>query len=132
MTNTNEDLAVRIEQMIAEHIAATRKAAQIAMDRAFATVSAQARQPTIAARAVRMRAPGKRRASAELEALGERFLGAVSRKPGETMTVLAADVGASARELNRAVSRLKQAGRVRAIGVRSQTRYFPVAANGAS
>ena len=132
MTSTNEDLAKRIEQMIVEHIATTRKAAQIAIERAFASAGAQAKQPTITARVVRTRAPSKRRASADLEALGERFLDAVSRKPGETMTVLAADVSASARELHRTVSRLKQAGRVRAVGERSQTRYFPLAANGAS
>jgi hypothetical protein len=132
MTNTNEDLARRIEEMVAEHIASTRKAAQIAVERAFASAGTQARPPTSAARAVRTRASGKRRASTELEKLSEQFMGAVTRKPGETMTVLAADVGASARELHRAVSRLKQAGRVRTIGERSQTRYFPLAANGTS
>jgi hypothetical protein len=130
MTSTNEDLTKRIEQMIAEHIAATRKAAQIAVERAFMSAGGQSTRPTIA-RSVRTRAPGKRRASTELEALGERFLGAVNRKPGETMTVLAADVGASARELHRAISRLKQAGRVRTVGERSQMRYFPLVANGA-
>jgi DNA-binding Lrp family transcriptional regulator len=62
-----------------------------------------------------------------LEALGERFYRAVRKKPGETMTVLATEVGASARELHRAVTRLKQDGRVRAVGQRAQTRYFPLA-----
>jgi hypothetical protein len=129
MTNTNEDLSKKIEQLIAEHISATRKAAQEAMERAFASsraVSAPAAQP------VRVRQSGKRRAAADLAALGERFYGALSRKPGETMTVLAAEVGASAMELQRAVARLKQAGRVRAVGQRSQTRYFPLANSSAA
>jgi hypothetical protein len=67
-----------------------------------------------------------------LAALGDRFLRAVSSKPGETMTVLAAEVESSPRELHRAVAHLRQAGRVRAIGQRSQTRYFPLSPSGAS
>jgi predicted Zn-dependent protease len=132
MTNTNDDLGARIEQMIAEHIAVTRKAAQAAMERAFAKAGAGAEPPAVGARVVRTRAPGKRRGGAELAALGERFLRAVSSKPGETMTVLAAEVESSPRELHRAVAHLRQAGRVRAIGQRSQTRYFPLSPSGAS
>jgi hypothetical protein len=64
--------------------------------------------------------------------LGERFLRALSSKPGETMAVLAADVDVSPRELHRAVAHLKRAGRVRAIGQRSQTRYFPLSPSGAA
>src|ERR1019366_3122193 len=47
--------------------------------------------------------------------------------PGETMTVIAPTVGATARELNRPMLRLKQAGRVRSVGMRHATRYFPMA-----
>lgn len=129
MTNTNEELVHRIEQMIAEHIAATRKAAQAAVERAFASARVL---PPAPARAARTRAPGKRRGGKELAALGERFVLALSSKPGETMAVLATEVGASPRELHRAVAHLKQAGRVRAVGERSQTRYFPLMANGAA
>lgn len=129
MTNTNEDLGKKIEQLIAEHITATRKVAQEAMERAFASSRAV---PTPAAQPVRVRQSGKRRAGADLAALGERFYGALSSKPGETMAVLAAEVGASARELQRAVARLKLAGRVRAVGQRSQTRYFPLASSSAA
>jgi hypothetical protein len=129
MTNTNEDLGKKIEQLIAGHIASTRKAAQEAMERAFASSRAV---PAPAAQPVRVRQSGKRRAAADLAALGERFYGALCSKPGETMTVLAAEVGASAVELQRAVARLKQAGRVRAVGQRSQTRYFPLANSSAA
>lgn len=127
MTNTNEELARRIEQMVAEHIEATRKTAEEAVRRAFA--AAKTVVPEVAPRATRTRESGKRRASGELAALGERFYAALSKKPGETMTVLAAEVGASARELHRAVAQLKQAGRVRAVGQRSKTRYFPLASD---
>lgn len=42
------------------------------------------------------------------------------------MSVLAAELGVNARELNRPVGKLKLAGRVRSVGQRQQTRYFPV------
>lgn len=131
MTNTNEDLGRQIEKLIAEHIAATRKVAEEAVERALA---ASGVVPKPAPRPTRARAEvsGKRRGAEELAALGERFYGALCSKPGETMTVLAADVGATARELHRAVAALKLAGRVRAVGQRAHTRYFPLANSSAA
>jgi hypothetical protein len=131
MTNTNEDLGKQIERLVAEHIATTRKVAQQAVERALA---ASGVAPTVAARPARVRvdASGKRRGAAELAALGERFYRALCNKPGETMGVLAADVGATPRELHRAVAGLKQAGRVRAVGQRAHTRYFPLANSSAA
>jgi hypothetical protein len=125
MTTTNDDLVQRIEQLIEEHIAASRRCAEEAVARAFATTHATPRNG-----AKHSRRPGKKRASADIAALGERFYEAVCAKPGETMTVLAAEVGSSARELNRSMLLLKRAGRVRTVGSRHLTRYFPM--NGAS
>jgi acyl-CoA reductase-like NAD-dependent aldehyde dehydrogenase len=126
MTNTTAELETRIEQMVAEHVAAVRKAAQAAVERAFAGASAA---PSVApSRPHAARAAGKRRTGPELLALGERFFEALSRKPGETMAVLSAEVGASPVELQRAVARLREANRVRTIGERSQMRYFPLSA----
>jgi len=126
-TNTNPDLGQRIEQLVREHIAASRRTAQEAVERAFASAEAVPAR----ARLGRASQGQKRRASAELVVLGERFYKAVCAKPGEMMTVLAAEVGASARDLHRSVALLKRAGRVRAVGSRSLTRYFPMA-NGAA
>jgi len=42
------------------------------------------------------------------------------------MTVLAAAVGATARELHRPVTLLKRSGRIRSVGNRSGARYFPL------
>jgi hypothetical protein len=125
-TNSAEDLGQRIEQMIKEHIAASRDCAQQAIGRAFAN-AARASTPTVAPRRVRS-APGKKRPPADIAALGERFYEAVCAKPGETMTILAVDVGVSASELHRSVTLLRRAGRVRAVGSRNHTRYFPMAA----
>lgn len=60
-------------------------------------------------------------------ALAERFYAVVCRMPGEPMATLAPQVGASPRALQVAVGRLKRAGRVRAVGQRQGTRYFPMA-----
>jgi hypothetical protein len=68
---------------------------------------------------------------AELAALGERFLRAVSLKPGETMNVLAAEVEPLRPSCTVPWRTSKRAGRVRAIGQRSETPYFPLSPNGA-
>jgi hypothetical protein len=105
--------------------------AQEAVERALA---ASGVAPTVSASPARVRTGGngKRRGVAELTALGERFYRALCSKPGETMAVLAADVGATPRELHRAVAGLKQTGRVRAVGQRASTRYFPLANSSAA
>ena len=44
------------------------------------------------------------------------------------MVVLAAEVGATVRDLERPAKRLKKAGRIRTVGERNMTRYFPLPA----
>lgn len=123
MTNTNVDLGERVERLVQEHIAASRKAAQEAIERAFASASKRAVRavPKAQTRA------GTKRRSADIAALGERLYRAVCAKPGETMAVLAPMAGASSRELHRPMTLLRRAGRVRAVGTRHTTRYFPMA-----
>jgi hypothetical protein len=127
MSNTNsaKDLGQRIEQLIQEHVAASRAFAQEAVARGFAMAS-RPQPPSGPVRQPRS-SPGKKRPSADIAALGERFYKAVCAKPGETMTVLAPGVGASARELQRSVTLLRRANRVRSVGSRHLTRYFPMA-----
>ena len=122
---SNQELGERIEQLVQEHIAASRRAAQEALERAFLSAAS----PPTRARARRQvkSASDKRRTPEEIATVGERFYQAVCAKPGETMAVLAADVGASAAELNRPMTLLNRAGRVRSAGSRSRTRYFPMA-----
>jgi len=127
-TNSNAELGHRIEQLIQEHIAASRRCAQEAVARAFAS---GATSPPVDSMRRPRSSPGQRprRVAKDIAALGERFYGAVCAKPGETMRVLAADVGTSARDLHRAVTALRKAGRVRAVGNRRFTRYFPMSAS---
>jgi len=120
---SNHDLAERIEQLVREHIAASRKVAKEAIDRTFAEASGEStRQPPRTKRTQQ-----RRRAPDEVLALSEQLYAAVCEMPGETMTVLARQVGVTSRELTVPGARLKQAGRVRVVGQRSRMRYFPMA-----
>jgi hypothetical protein len=123
-TTSFQNLSRQIEQVIQEHIAASYKAAAAAVEEAFASApSARGAAP----RVLRAEQSAQRRGRTEIAALGERFRQVVCARPGETMTVLSAEVGASARELSRPVSQLKRAGQIRSVGERHLTRYFPLA-----
>jgi hypothetical protein len=123
MTTTIDQLSKRIEQVIQEHLAASQQAATEAIARTFGLAAAGARSERVAPRP----AGRRRRPRSEIAGLGEQFYRAVCAKPGETMAVLAADIGSSPRELNRPVTQLKSMGQVRSVGQRHLTRYFPMA-----
>jgi hypothetical protein len=130
---TNHDLAEQIEQLVRNHIETTRKAATAAVERAFsATPPASDRAVAHAARRKPRAKAAPRRAVEEVLALAERFYAVLCRNPGETMATLAPQVGASARALRVAVARLERAGRVRSVGQRRFTRYFPMTSTGVS
>jgi len=127
MSNTSiEHLQNQIEQLVREYIAACREAAGKAVDRAFA--APVQRRSAGAPKASVRKTPGRRRDPDEMAALSERLYDAVCANPGALMMVLAAQVGATPRQLNRPAFILKRAGRVRSVGHRQQTRYFPMAA----
>jgi len=128
MTNTTpQALGEHIERLVQEYISAGRVAAQTAMERAFATsaeAKAKKQRPQVAQRA------SGRRPSGELVSLGERLYAAMCKTPGATMMVLGPAVGGSARELHRPMELLKRAGRVRSVGTRQATRYYPMTGEG--
>lgn len=130
-TINHGDLAEGIEHLVREYISTIRIAAQRAVERAVAAGVSGAGAPS--AKKVRQSpaAPssrqGARRPSNEIGALSERFYEALCRSPGEKMSVLAPQVGSTARELNRPVLVLKRAGRIRSVGMKHATRYFPMA-----
>lgn len=123
-TTSHRDLEQRIEELVREHVAAVHRSAREAIDRAFAGAAGAARKPAqkVAATAA---TGGRRRARAELSAVAERLYRAVRARPGEGIVALAGDLGVPARELQRPMALLKQAGRVRSVGLRHLTRYYP-------
>ncbi len=129
MTNTTtpQALGERIERLVQEYMSATRVAVQAAMDRVFASsggAKVQKRRQDEPPRTSHRRPP------AEMAALADRLYAAVRQRPGETMTVLAPVVGGSARDLQRPMTLLRRAGRVRSVGKRHATRYFPMVGTG--
>jgi hypothetical protein len=117
-------LEQRIEQLIREHIATVHRSTLEAVERALAGAASPAQKPArmVASTAA---AGGRRRARAELSALGERLYRTVCARPGEGIVALAGDLGVSARELQRPMAQLREAGRVRSVGQRHLTRYYP-------
>ena len=68
-----------------------------------------------------------RRQSEQVAALAEELYAAICRCPGETMATLRGQVSQSAKALALPTAKLLQAGRIKKIGERQFTRYFPVA-----
>lgn len=125
-TTSNEVLARRIEQLVLEHIEASRQAAHEALERAFAS-STRASQPAPRQASSRKRSDRRHRSRKEVAALGEQLYAAICAHPGESMARFAELLGSTPIALDRPMRRLKQAGRVRSIGARSRMRYFPMA-----
>ena len=140
-TASIEELNKGIERLVQEQIDAIRQAAGEAVEQAFASAgrgtTAERTRPgrTPGARAAKVSkgtARPKRRTPEEIAGLSERLYAAVCATPGETITALRAQVDGSARELSLPMSALKRAGRVRTVGRKHRTRYFPMAGASAS
>ena len=110
-----ETLDAKIEQLVREHLLVQQVAAKAALERGFALTTARA--------ATRRRRTYVRRAPTKVAQLAEQLFEAC---PGETMTVLAAQVGEQPRALQRPMTHLTDAGRVRSASERNFTRYFPM------
>jgi hypothetical protein len=130
MTTTTESLEQKIEsaveRLVREHLAVLEAAASAAVRAGFHR-AARPTSPTQRGGTSTSRRPMSRRRPREMMAeLQERLYEAVCAHPGETMTVLARAVGSTARELNRPATLLRRSGRVRSVGQRHATRYFPM------
>lgn len=118
-----------IERVVREHLVASERAAAVAVERAF-LVSAS--PPTSRRSGATSKTTTVRRTSTEIAMLGERLYETVCAHPGVTMKALIAQLGGSARELHRPMTLLKRQGRIRSVGQRNQTRYFPMVSGNAS
>lgn len=73
-----------------------------------------------------------RRTTAELAGVCDALCDVVRAHPGAPMTTLAEKMGADVRALQRPMATLKATGRVRSVGQRHMTRYYPAAVRGAA
>jgi hypothetical protein len=67
-----------------------------------------------------------RRRPEEVAALTDALYAAICAQPGASMTTIGQAIGRRTDELSLCAHRLLCAGRVRKVGQRNQTRYFPV------
>ena len=121
-------LEIAIERLVNEHVAALHAAATTAVERAFSNARSSSRRAAPTTR----RAPGNRRPPNEVAALAERLYAAVCAHPGSGMPKLASLLGTSARALNRPAIQLRRTGRLRSVGQRQATKYFPLTGKAAS
>lgn len=116
---TADELAKQIEDLIRGHLDEVERTAAEAVARSFASRRSTKPKPKSP------RTKYRRRDREQLAAVAERLLAEVSATPGETMAVLAERIGTTVRELNCPMNNLHRAGRLRKVGARNHTRYFP-------
>jgi hypothetical protein len=138
-TIESSDLNSQFESLLREQKAACRAAALAALDRVFPAdicTSAGASRPGKKGKKGKRKSSGRRnrtvgdstvprRSHAEMVELGERLFKAICAKPGQPKTVLAGELDLSTGELDRPMNYLRSSGKVRAVGQRHLTRYFP-------
>lgn len=121
------ELVGTIETLIGSYMDGVREAAQQAVDRALTRTAGGGR--TSRSRSKKASAPSATRASrrtaAELDEICDGLCETVRTRPGATMAELAEQMGAQALRLQRPMARLKSTGRVRRVGQRHLTRYYP-------
>jgi len=122
-------LEASVEALIRQQVAAYEAQLRETLGRRLASVggaSSRRKAARSTASPKRCTAPAARRPPKELEALAERFFSAVEAAPGETMVTLAAGLGLGAQEFERPVLRLEREGRLKTVGERNRTRYYPL------
>lgn len=125
MKNIEQAFSQQIEVAVQSIVAASHRAASMALDQAFSTAGANERRT--AKESTTVSSSGSRRTAKEIGALSAQLYDAICTNPGETMAVIVEHVGASSYALQVPVARLKRAGRIKTVGQRQFMRYFPVA-----
>ncbi len=125
-------LEAELEAVVVRHLEAYEASAQEAVARAFraATVgrstaahARRTRRPQSKAR----RASAPKRSAEKLAALVTQLESLVVAEPGRTMRELSIELGVAATALAVPMRQLKRMGRVRRVGSRQFTRYYPQA-----
>ena len=121
---TNLELNQQIEQLIQNHIAEIRSAAEQAVARAFTNAFNSSKRSSPKKNCGSADVP--KRSKQEILDIGEKLCAAVGENPGETMAVLSGKIGLSPKELHLPMVKLKKSNRVKSIGHRNFTRYYPL------
>ena len=123
---TPEQLATQVRTLVDEYV---RQAESAAVEAIAAALSSPRSVLRKAARSrpgsTKTRRQGARRTPEQLAKLADALAAAISEHPGESMALFARQLDVSVRELHRPMTMLKNEGRIRSVGQRHRTRYFP-------
>jgi hypothetical protein len=122
--STTTELAGAIESLIGSYMAGIRQAAQQAVERALVR-SAGGRPSRGGKKGSSLSPSAGRRTATELAGVCDALLDVVRAQPGASMVALAERMGAEAQTLRRPMATLRATGRVRSVGQRHLTRYYP-------
>jgi hypothetical protein len=125
--NSTLELSEAIESLVASYMESVREAAKQAVARALVIRGASRRRSSPATRttSATSQSTPARRTSTELEQVCDALCERVRAQPGASMVELAEQMGADAGRLRRPMTKLRAAGRVRSVGERHLTRYYP-------
>lgn len=123
---TPEQLASAIETLVVSYLDEVRRVAQQALARSFCQPPTSApKSPADGVSPVQRRKQAERRTPEQLATLADKLHQLVCARPGETMAALAVAMQETAVTLHLPMTKLKAEGRVRSVGERHLTRYFP-------
>lgn len=127
--NSTLELGHAIETLVASYIGSVREAAEGAVARGLAKADEPKakRRSSPAARAsiATSRSMGARRTATELSQVCDALCERIGAQPGASMVELAEQMGTDVRSLQGPMAKLKATGRVRTVGQRHLTRYYP-------
>ncbi len=125
--NSTLELADAIESLVASYMDSVRGAAEQAVARAIDKPVGSTRRSSSATRttSTKSQPTTARRTATELEQVCDALCEQVRAQPGTSMVELAEQMGADTRSLQRPMAKLKVSGRVRSVGQRHLTRYYP-------
>lgn len=138
-TTSVDALSKRIEEAIQDHMNGVRMAVQEAVVRAFLSMPAAGNATAASSvpalerdRVPKKRAPlAPRRTPEQLQALADKLYAQVSANPGVTMAALALKMELPSSSLAVPMAALRRDEKIRHVGERGMTQYFPQACAGA-
>lgn len=122
--STKTELVGAIEDLVDAFMADVRMSAREAIEHAFSRASAKG-QKRIAKVSTKSSAAA-RRTDAQVSQMCDDIFEVLRANPGVPMAVLVEKMNVPGRLLNYPMARLKFSGRIRKVGRRQSTRYYPV------
>lgn len=122
---SSEELAQAIEVLVRGYVEEAQRVAAAALEGAFERSRPDQRGRRPRRRPASAPRERRRRTQVELESLTEQLYDAVRELAGESMARFSEHLDVPAEQLQRPMARLREAGRVRRVGERHLTRYFP-------